>query len=359
MASLLRLLSLTASLASALTVSEINGPKYLSPYNGQTVSNVSGIITAKGPDGIWIRSVKADKDDRTSESIYVFGRTFGTNLTVGDSIILGGKVTEYRSSSAYVYLTEISNPVLEAKVSSGNQVKPLVIGKDTIKPPTEQLSSLDGGDVFAVPNNQSLVSVANPSLEPKKYGMDFWESLSGELVTVKKPTAIAKPNNFGDTWVYGDWKVTGKNKRNGLTMTDKDANPETILIGSPLDGSDNPVGTKLGDELEEITGVVTQAFGFYRILPTTALKVKKSQKPDLPSATKLTSNGKCDGLTFGAYNVENLAPSSTYLPDIASHIVNYLKSPDLMFLQEVQDDNGATNDAGKHCNIHFTKPINS
>jgi hypothetical protein len=220
MAALIRLLSLTA-LASALTISEINGNKYLSPYNGQTVSNVSGIITAKGPDGLWIRSTYPDKDDSTSESIYVFGRTFGANLTVGDSIVIGGKVQEFRSNKDYVYLTEISSPRLVQKVSSGNKVTPLVIGKDTLKPPTEQFSSLDMGDVFAVPNNQSLISVANPILDPKKYGMDFWESLSGELVTVRKPTAIAKPNNFGDTWVVGDWKVTGENQRGGLTMTDK------------------------------------------------------------------------------------------------------------------------------------------
>ncbi|KAF1949732.1 DNase I-like protein [Byssothecium circinans] len=338
-------LAATAAVSSALTIAQINGNKFLSPYNGQTVANVSGIITAKGPDGLWLRSNVPDYDDSTSESIYVFSRAFATNLTVGDAIIVGGKVMEYRSNKDYVYLTELTSPVLQLKGSSGNEVKPLVIGKDTKDPPTGQFSSLDGGDVFAVPNNVSLISVSNPALEPRKYGMDFWESLSGELVTVRKPTAIAKPNNFGDTWVYGDWKVTGKNGRDGLTMTGKDANPETIIIGSPLDGTSNPSTTKLGDELEEITGVVTYAFGFYRILPTTAIKVTKSQKTALPSSTKLISEGKCDGITFGAYNVENLAPNSTHLPNIASHIVEYLKSPDFVFLQEVQDDNGPTNDA--------------
>lgn len=223
MVSLFRFFSLAASIAvsSALTIAEVNGNKYLSPYNGQTVSNVTGVITAKGPQGLFIRSTTPDRDSRTSESIYVFGQTFGTNLTVGDTITIGGKVQEYRSNKDYVYLTEISSPKLEQKISSGNTQKPLVIGKDISSPPTQQFSSLDGGDVFAVPNNVSLVSVANPVLEPKKFGMDFWESLSGELVTVKKPKAITKPNNFGDTWVTGDWKVTGRNDRGGLTMTDK------------------------------------------------------------------------------------------------------------------------------------------
>lgn len=225
MASLLRLLSLTTATVSALTISEINGAKYISPYLGQTVSNVSGIVTAIGPDGAWIRSPTPDRDARNSQSVYVFGSKFKTNLTVGDSIILGGKVQEYRSNNDYVYLTEINSPVLMQKVSSGNAVVPLVIGKDTSNPPTEQFSSLDGGDVFAVPNNVSRISVANPTLDPQKYGMDFWESLCGELVTVRKPTAIAKPNKYGDTWVVGDWQVTGRNQRGGLTMTDKGEYP--------------------------------------------------------------------------------------------------------------------------------------
>ncbi|KAF2870909.1 Endonuclease/exonuclease/phosphatase [Massariosphaeria phaeospora] len=359
MASLLRFLGLAASVVSALTIAEINGSKFLSPLNGQNVTNVTGIITAKGSDGIWLRSPTPDRDARTSESVYVFGRTFGANLTVGDAIVVGGRVVEFRSNKDYIYLTEISNPVLERRVSSGNAVNPLVIGKDTAAPPTREFSSLDGGDVFAVPNNVSQISVANPTLDPMKYGLDFWESLSGELVTVRKPKAVSKPSNFGDTWVYGDWKVTGRNGRGGLTMTDKDANPEAIIVGNPLDGSKNPATTKFGDDLEEITGVITYAFGFYRILPRTAIKTIRSATPALPASTKLLSSGKCDGVTFGAYNVENLSPTSAHLPDIASHIVEYLKSPDLIFLQEVQDDNGPTNDAVVTANLTLTTLSNA
>jgi predicted extracellular nuclease len=346
MTTVLRFLALAAT-ASAISIAEINGPKFLSTFNGQTVANVSGIVTAKGPDGLWLRSTSPDGDDRTSESVYVFGRTFGANLTVGDGIVIGGRVTEYRTNKDYLYLTEIDRPTLTRKISSGNKVEALVIGKDTHDPPTEQYSSLDGGDVFAVPNNKTLVSVANPALEPSRYGLDFWESLSGELVTVQKPIALTKPNNFGDTWIAGNWKLTGKNDRDGLTITDKDANPEAIIIGSPLDGTKNPAGTKMGDEVEEITGVVSYAFGFYRILPRTAIKVTKSQKPTLPKPTKLESKGRCEGITIGAYNVENLAANSSHHPLLAGHIVDYLRSPDIIFVQEVQDDNGPTNDAGE------------
>ena len=218
---LLAAVSFAGQLVTAETISEINGNKYLSAYNGKNVTYVDGLVTAKGPNGIWLRSTTPDKDDRTSESVYVFDKNFGKNLTVGDVVQLNGTISEYRSSKAYVYLTEIINPKLVKKASSGSTVIPLVIGKDTINPPTKAFSALDNGDAFAVPNNVSLISSANPFLIPRNYGMDFWESLSGELVTVKGAHALTKPNNYGDTWVVGDWKVTGLNSRGGLTTVDK------------------------------------------------------------------------------------------------------------------------------------------
>lgn len=43
-----------------------------------------------------------------------------------------------------------------------------------------------------------------------------------------------------------------------------------------------------------------------------------------------------------ALQVDNLSPKSTTLPSVANQIVNFLKSPDIIFLQEIQDNNGET-----------------
>jgi hypothetical protein len=208
----------TASLC--VSISEINGSRFLSPLRGQRVSNVTGIVTVKGPDGFWLRSIFPDRDPSSSESIYVFGRTAATARTVGERIVLGGTVTEFRSSADFLYLTELTNPTNATVISSGNTVTPIVIGERGLDPPTQQYSPLDNGDVFGVPNNVSQISVANPDLQQRRYGLDFWESLSGELVTVRGARAVARPNRFGDTWVVGGWKTTGENERGGLTMTD-------------------------------------------------------------------------------------------------------------------------------------------
>ncbi|CZT19853.1 related to endonuclease/exonuclease/phosphatase family protein [Ramularia collo-cygni] len=325
------------------TIASINGDRYLSPFAGQTITGLRGLVTAKGPNGFWIRSTSPDRDPRTSDSVYVFGRNSVGNVTVGDVVSLDGTVAEFRSNRDYLFLTEIEQPSNVIVVSSGNRVEALEIGKRGLTPPTELHTSLDDGDIFGVPNNRSLLSQVNPRLEPSRYGLDFWESLSGELVTVRRPRVLNRPNSFGDTWVVGNWPTTGDNKRGGLTITKGDGNPEAILIGSALDNSTNPSDSKLGDELEDITGVVAYAFGFYRILPTTAVAVRKSQRPATASASTLRSNGRCDGITVSQYNIENVAPTSANIPQIADHVVNFLKSPDLLILQEVQDDDGPTN----------------
>jgi hypothetical protein len=214
--------SVCSSFATAITISQINGYKFLSDYNGQAVTGVTGLVTAKGPSGFFLRSTTLDLDPRSSNSIYVFGSSALKNVTVGDIITLDANVTEYRSSRDYLYLTELISAKNIKILSQGNAVKPIVIGESLLKwPPTEQFSSLDSLDVFGLPNNKSQISTENPWLWPLLFGLDFWESLSGELVTVKNPTALSKPNQYGDTWVSGSWRVTGKNGRGGLTSTDR------------------------------------------------------------------------------------------------------------------------------------------
>ncbi|KAL4930468.1 endonuclease/exonuclease/phosphatase family protein [Aspergillus undulatus] len=335
--------------AAAVTISEINGNAYLSPLRGETVSDVEGLVTAIGEDGFFLRSTSSDDDDATSESIYVYGSSAVSEVAVGDIITVSGTVSEYRSSDAYVYLTELTSPSSIVVVSSGNEVTPVVIGKDRA-PPTEAYSGLDNGDVLGLPNNASQLSNDNPVLKPELYGLDFWESLSGELVSLTGLAIITKPNQYGDVFVRGDWEVTGLNEHGGLTMTANDSNPEAIKIGTPLDGTTNSDSFKVGDTPEDVTGVVQWKFGQYMVLPTTALSVTGGNDTVAEPST-LVGDGTCSALSIGSYNVENLTPTSDNIEAIADHIANYLNGPALVALQEIQDNNGATDDGVVSANV--------
>ncbi|CAE6423138.1 unnamed protein product [Rhizoctonia solani] len=361
-----RLLSISGGIAvvaaQAVSIASINGNGYGSPYAGQTVA-VQGIVTAKGPSGFWLADV-GNATSTGSSGVYVFSTsaTVRNQVTVGDIVSLGSaRIALYRAAADTdnIFLTELTSPTNITVLSSNNTVTPVVIGVDRSGPPTEQYTSLDGGNVFGFPNNQSQLSTANITLQPTVYGLDYWQSLVGTLVTVRSPVALGFPNTYGDFWTHGDWKVTGKNKRGGLTITSDaagitDANPEAIAIGSPLDGTRNPpaaansTGLRLGSTLTDITGILTYAFDTYRVLPLTAPRVISAPEYN-PVPTELSANStadaeNCSTLTLGDYNVENLDPKDAHLPIIASHIVQYLKMPDVMWLQEIQDENGATND---------------
>lgn len=204
----------------AESISEINGNKYQSSFLYKNVSDVEGLVTAKGPKGFYLRSTSPDEDDTTSDSIYIYSPGGVHGVSEGDKVTLSGKVIEYYKTG-YVSVTQITDPT-GLKVSAGTKdVEPVVIGAKGRQPPTEQFSSLDGGDILGLPNNASQIHKENPELQPDKYGMDFWESLSGELVTLTGVRAISKPNQYGDTWAVGDWKATGRNARGGLTMRPK------------------------------------------------------------------------------------------------------------------------------------------
>ncbi|PSR70540.1 hypothetical protein PHLCEN_2v13579 [Hermanssonia centrifuga] len=339
------------SSVTAVNITDIQGPAFQSPLTGQAAQNVAGIVTAKASTGFYIQGPSVS-DVRASSGLYVYSTSSKVlnAVVVGDSVTLSGKVQEFRSSSdpTYLYGTELGSPTNITILSHNNTVKPLVLGVDR-SPPTQQLSALDvGRDGFlSVPNNQSRIDVVNATMQPNKYGVDFWSSLEGQLVTVPKPVSIGFENSYGEFWVRGDWKATGVNTRGGLTLAFgpdgiPDANPETIIIGSPLDGTQNPKMC-VGKTLTDITGVVQYQFGFYYILPLTAPTVLSTPDPTV-SPTKLKSSSNTCVLTIGDYNVDNMGPESSHLPSVAAHIGDYLLTPDIMFLQEIQDNSGETDD---------------
>lgn len=57
--------------------------------------------------------------------------------------------------------------------------------------------------------------------------------------------------------------------------------------------------------------------------------------------------------------VENMAPTSSHLTTVAEHIASLLKSPDIMFLQEIQDNSGPINDGTVSANVTLTNLVNA
>lgn len=332
--------------ASAVSIHEINGKHFVSEYAGKNVSDVTGIVTAKGTKGIYLRSVDRSNDKRVSNGLFVSNPSLGKNdsINVGNTVTVSGEMW-YNSPQGYaIYTPTLKSAKVDKLEKTSHKTKPLVIGKDTVQPPTKQFSSLDKGNVFGVPNNQSTINKENPELNPTKYGLDFWRSIEGELVKIESPITISKSNQYGDVWVRGNWNSSSINNRGGLTVTDKDGNPEAIQLGDILDGSKGEQ-YRIGEKFEDIVGVVNYVHGAYFVHPLEKPVKKGEPSPDLPDAVPFKSSKHCSGITVSDYNIENFSPKNTdRRPKLAEHIVHKLNSPDLLFLQEVQDNNGPKND---------------
>ena len=228
------------------TIGSIQGSTFLSAYNGQTLTNITGLVTAKvshlvhspllpelisfkGPSGFWLAGEKTN-DESVSTGIMVFSSssTVLDSVKAGDLVSLNAKVSEFRSGSRPndLHLTELISPTNITVLSSGNRVVPIVLGRDR-SPPTQHISSLDlGPDGFlSVPANQSLQETPNRHIEPDRYGLDFWESLEGQVVTIPKPISLGFGNSFNEFWVRGSWRATGVNSRGGLSITFGACNP--------------------------------------------------------------------------------------------------------------------------------------
>jgi predicted extracellular nuclease len=76
-------------------------------------------------------------------------------------------------------------------------------------------------------------------------------------------------------------------------------------------------------------------------------------------ARETTQKQKKGELAVATYNVENLDPSDATFEEHASAIVNNLKSPDVVSLEEIQDNNGAKDDGTVGADVTVNKLIDA
>ncbi|MGB5296229.1 MAG: endonuclease/exonuclease/phosphatase family protein, partial [Thermoanaerobaculia bacterium] len=102
----------------------------------------------------------------------------------------------------------------------------------------------------------------------------------------------------------------------------------------------------------QLTGILDYRFGAFRLVATRPLP-ELVRRPRPVAATGL-KGGKAS-LTIATYNVENLDPSdgTERFRQLARGIVDQLRSPDIVALQEVQDNSGAEDDGVVQANETF------
>ena len=328
----------TARAAGVAPIGRIQGRSHLSPFHGQGVTT-TGIVTAVDADGFYLQDPVGDGNPDTSDGIFVFTRRRPA-AAVGDALRVRGMVTEFQPGGAPTHnltITQITRPRL-TRLSRRNRLPaPVVLGVGGRIPPGRVIDN----DAFAV-------------FDPEEDGIDFYETLEGMRVTVRDAVAVSPTSRFGEIFVFARGTApTGLSERGTLTIRPDDFNPERIQIDDDFGLS--PMATpqvQVGDSLGDVTGVVSYGFGNYEVRFTEPITPTRGLLE--PEITRLSS---ADGyLTIASFNVLNLDPNDAdgdmdvtggRFDAVAAIIARNLRYPDIVALQEVQDNDGSAKTAVK------------
>ncbi|MFE9648632.1 endonuclease/exonuclease/phosphatase family protein [Streptomyces sp. NPDC006365] len=323
--------------ADAVAVHDIQGSTRTSPLAGQQVTDVTGIVTGVrtygSSRGFWIQDPNADDNPATSEGIFVF--TSSTpKVAVGDSVKVSGTVTEFvpgGTSSGNQAVTEITRPTVTV-VSSGNAL-----------PAATTISGRSVPDTYAPAGDKDANgSVNGLALQPRKYALDFYESLEGMNVKIGSSRVVTATDPFSELWVTVK-PYENPNRRGGTVYGSYDAqNTGRLQIQSLIPTATQPFPTaNVGDTLKGTTeGPLDYTqFGGYTLTARTLGTVA-----DGGLERETTRKQSRSELAVATYNVENLDPTDDSFADHAAAIVKNLQSPDIVSLEEIQDNNGAKND---------------
>ena len=339
--------------AASARIRDIQGANHTSPLVGQAVSDVPGIVTGKKSNGFYMQDPLPDADPATSEGIFVFTSTAPTAVNVGDAVRVSGNVAEFRAggsaaTNSSLTTTQISAPVITVD-SAGNALPaPILVGIGGRVPPNMVIESdASSGNVET-----------SGTFKPTTDGLDFWESLESMRVRFVNAVAVGPSNDFGEIPIIGDNGATAtlRSVRGGIMGTATDGNPERILIDDSIVPAPSIPATSVGDSFAEVVGIVDYSFNTYKLNITQPLIV-------IPGgiAPEITNAQTTNQLAIAAYNVENLDPNDppAKFATLASQIVNNLRSPDIIGMTEIQDNNGATNDAVVDSSVTLQTLINA
>jgi predicted extracellular nuclease len=317
------------SRTGAVAIHAIQGRSHRSPLEGRQV-RVTGIVTAtvenRSGRMIWIQDPEGDGDSATSEGLATALRADHPEPAVGDVVVALGRVEE-RGRGAGLTTTTVAAEDLQVVERGRSLVAPVVIGRSGRTIPSGTVDD-DGLTVF----------------EPAEDAIDFFESLEGMLLQVEDPIVVGPTSRYGEIAVLPDGRMNGGDRtgNGGLVARPGAGHRRPVVIDDRL--VSNPPMVRVGDRLAgHVVGVLDYSFGNFKLLNTEPLP-GVVRGGTLPETTELDAGER--SLTVATLNVENLSAQSSddKLARVGIVIARHLRSPDIVALQEVQDDSADSDD---------------
>jgi hypothetical protein len=330
----------------ALRIHDIQGAAHLSPHAGSLVSQVPGVVTAVATNGFWFQDPQPDGEAATSEGLFVFTGSPPT-VTAGTSVTVSGRVQEFRpgctpgcppESSAFSNLTttELATPTV-VSLGPGPTIPPTLLGEGGRVPPATVIEDDSAGNVET-----------SGTFDPAQDGIDFYESLEGMAVQIDEAVAVGPRNSFGEIPVVGDGgRLAGvRTTRGGVVIRPDDFNPERIILDDVLRATPN---VDVRDRFTTpVRAIVDYNFGNLKFLVQDVLT-----PVDGGLEREVTSIPDRHDLVMGTFNVENLDPTDPpeKFAALAGLIVTNLRAPDLLAIEEIQDNTGPAPDPSTEADL--------
>jgi predicted extracellular nuclease len=315
--------SFTTIGVEGLQIHDIQGAVHRSPYEGQAVAGVPGIVTAVSSNGFWMQDDQPDSSSATSEGVFVFRGT----AEVGRRVRVSGRVAEFRAAAENLTLTEITSPTV-VQDGSGT-IAPTLLGPSGRRPPQRVIEDDAMGDV----------EMGNVLFDPQEDGIDFHESLEGMYVEIERPEAVGPRNNFGEVAVVADGAASVRSVRDGVVVRADDFNPERFILDDVL--ADTPAVNTGDGFTSPVRAVVDYSFGNFKYFVTS-----EPGRRDDGLRREVTARPDSRQIAIASMNVENLsaadfAEDPEKVQKLVDIVVDNLRSPDILAVEEMQDNDGA------------------
>ena len=318
-------------------IEEIQGKAHQSPLLGRTVVT-EGIVTKLNKNGFYLQSAQPDERLETSDALFVYSPD--AEVMVGNRLRVEGRVDEWRPRN-----TQDTNLTI-TQIRSRN----IRILSEQVELPDPVILN------HRLRDFPETIKIPGSPFDPRINAVDFWESLEHMRVVIRDSMVIGPRNSYDQMAVRVAQTETGPiTRRGGLKLDQFEANPARILV--QLD-EQNDGDYHTGDRIEQtIEGVLGYSFGSFKVIPSTAI-------PSATPATRPTRSAPSipeQALSIASFNVENLSPQSPRekFAGLAEIIVDELRSPSIVGLQEIFDNSGRSDDGVVDADITLNALIQS
>jgi len=317
-------------------ISDIQGASHKSPYVDLTVNDVEGIVTFVINSSNFIMQENESAFDSVKSTAIKVNKS-GHKVAVGEVIKVSGNVVEAGGNSRLTD-TQITATNI-TKTGTAVIPKALVIGEDLFPP--NKIIDNDGLAIF----------------DPQEDGIDFWESIEYMRVSFPDARVIGPIYNNDSPIVVPSTTNNTFNVNGGLNIATDDYNPEKIMLEG-VEGKNYDSGDRFN---EALIGFVENFTDGYR-LNTNKVFPEVTKANHQQEVTHLEP--VADKLNVASYNIENFSnnPANTSnekVARIAATFVNNMKSPDIITLVEVQDNDGQTDSGNADASESYMRLINA